>query len=471
MPEMKKQNLVIFRRSGNGPSILPFLSDARITSYADVKSFRFSGTDASAFIIDSDDAQYIQALLNELRSDDTFYLKLIFLSQVPEDFDDSLSDGQLPEELHDLTRLVNAAVSRERQLPEDPVDVSVSTRLLRFLWVRPGYVIEPKFCPHDPARWSYPLLERFLKDKPDVPALIESLSQRNLIESLRLVDRQRICSFCDSTRLNFIDTCPLCQSINIDSHSALHCFTCGHVAPESQFLASAQRLCPKCSTKLKHIGSDYDRPLETLTCNSCSHVFVEPSIHARCDGCQKTSKPSELPIQRIHAWTLSSQGRLYCQEGFSQRNTDSGLIFESHFNWLIELAKTDAAQPFSAFAIGTSPLERLEARIGISKARIMLRTLFDRITESLAEHDRFIVKTESLLYVLRPNRTQKSSTRFIDQMRDLQRDINQSSCPELEIQIAEFVATRHTLAKQNALSIMKKLNRSVQESNSKTAAA
>ena len=42
------------------------------------------------------------------------------------------------------------------------------------------------------------------------------------------------------------------------------------------FLSSGALACPKCTTRLRHIGADYDRPLENHTCNVC-----RPELH-RC---------------------------------------------------------------------------------------------------------------------------------------------------------------------------------------------
>src|SRR5205807_3597889 len=77
-----------------------------------------------------------------------------------------------------------------------------------------------------------------------------------------------------------VQTCALpisqCGSIDTAPQNFLHCYACGNVGTQEQYLTHQGLSCPKCSARLRHIGVDYDRALETLVCRSCAGRFTEP---------------------------------------------------------------------------------------------------------------------------------------------------------------------------------------------------
>lgn len=130
-----------------------------------------------------------------------------------------------------------------------------------------------------------------------------------------MLDRQRECAYCRSAHLSFIDICPNCQSIDIKLQASLHCFTCGCVDVQDKFMHSGTLVCPKCHKHLRHIGSDYDRPIENYRCQSCSHSFIEGDVQVRCAMCEKEMKPGELILNEVHSWRLSDKGRTVAFRG------------------------------------------------------------------------------------------------------------------------------------------------------------
>ena len=114
---------------------------------------------------------------------------------------------------------------------------------------------------------------------------LQQKQQENLLEAGELLDRLRQCPSCSSSRLNYVDVCPECHALDIVREPSLHCFVCGHVGPQQAFLKGDALVCPNCLSQLRHIGSDYDRPLENYRCRSCGAFFVDAEVDVRCIDC------------------------------------------------------------------------------------------------------------------------------------------------------------------------------------------
>ncbi len=123
--------------------------------------------------------------------------------------------------------------------------------------------------------YTYPLIEAFYPDIYSTYRYVLSEKARDILESEQLMDRIRVCTHCNSGHLNYVEVCPQCSSIDIESQSSLHCFTCGHVGEQQSFQRRGKLECPKCLTQLRHIGVDYDRPLENHVCNQCSNLLLK----------------------------------------------------------------------------------------------------------------------------------------------------------------------------------------------------
>ncbi len=156
-------------------------------------------------------------------------------------------------------------------------------RVMAWLWTRPHASITAQRDTSLADVYGYPLLEVFAGDEPVNQTLwLRLMSEQGLLVSGELIDRIRLCTKCNSARLNYVDVCPECRDLDIAKEPALHCFTCGHVAPQDEFLKDGLMLCPNCLTRLRHIGSDYDRPMENLSCRACNVSFIDSLVHARC---------------------------------------------------------------------------------------------------------------------------------------------------------------------------------------------
>ncbi|MEI6287004.1 MAG: hypothetical protein WCP79_10925 [Bacillota bacterium] len=189
---------------------------------------------------------------------------------------------------------------------------SWENRILAYFYTRPDFQIRPKLDKTKPMFYYYPLVEQFYEGAADYFFWLEEMVSQNILSKTKLIDRLFCCPACFSALLKFSDHCPNCGSINIRNEKFIHCFTCGHVAPESAFLKDAQLarlVCPSCGTKLKLFGEDYDRPLENGVCQDCGVYHIESKLRVDCMSCGKTFSTDDLSKRPIYEYKLTDYGR------------------------------------------------------------------------------------------------------------------------------------------------------------------
>ena len=158
------------------------------------------------------------------------------------------------------------------------------------------------------AIYTYPILDAYLPKLDSQFRFVHTEQKMGLFEVDKEINRIRACSGCNSSHLNYVEVCPACSHFDIGEQSSLHCFTCGHVNEQQKFSRNGVLKCPKCLTQLRHIGVDYDRPLETHHCNSCAHNFVQTSTSANCLDCGKEHAIDQLIIRRVRSYKIGEQG-------------------------------------------------------------------------------------------------------------------------------------------------------------------
>ncbi|MGE6098389.1 hypothetical protein [Aeromonas salmonicida] len=221
-------------------------------------------------------------VLQAVRRDPDRYLHPVFcLEKSP--LSPMLADGllvQLDERVpHMLERL---ALLRLREHPDE------MEKLAWYSWPRAHFRLLPRWQAGCRQGYSYPLLDCLLGS--EAAGSLPQLVSERLLQSEQLVDRVRLCNRCHSAHLNFVDVCPECAHIALEAKPAVHCFTCGHVDDQDAFMQQGALRCPKCVTTLRHIGVDYDRPLEKYLCLSCHARFMEAAVLARCHECGQASR-------------------------------------------------------------------------------------------------------------------------------------------------------------------------------------
>jgi GGDEF domain-containing protein len=360
------------------------------------------------FLIATRDPAKAQALARCLRAERTVGLKPIYLPAplgvAAEQFCDGIATT--PAEAWDKASHMARLISEL-----DPAGLADggndAYRLLGFLYARPDLVLTPEGSWQAEKVYTYPLAEALLAQADDT---IASLVQRKLLAPEQLVDRLRHCPKCDGAHLNYIDACPNCAGIDIVQKPFLHCFTCGHVGPEERFFSQDKLVCPQCATALRHIGADYDRPLENFQCNGCAHVFVDPQVTARCLHCRQTSAPDALIARPVYAFRLTELGRLSARTGdvedvfsmLDSLNNVSRAYFESILDWLLALCRRHKEEQFSLVAVRIANIVELTDRIGRFQVRSLMDEFVRRVRELIRTTDLTTRSSRHTLWLLLP---------------------------------------------------------------------
>lgn len=287
------------------------------------------------------------------------------------------------------------------------------SRVLAWLWLRPQAEIRVLRDTSVPQHYRYPLIE-VLADHDEVNAAVwlQMMVQRGWLETGELVDRLRLCTGCGSGRLNYVDVCPECRALDIARQPSLHCFTCGNVGPQEQFLKDGQLLCPNCLTRLRHIGSDYDRPLENYSCRGCQAFFIDAAVEARCLDCGQVHAPEKLRVREVRHHRLAEAGRLRCRQGlqesdaeaaFSRLNLRGAKEFAELLSWQIELVRRYGGPAFSLLGLRLVNLSGTLGALGERQAHALVDSLVERLVEMVRETDRCTRSSEDQLWLLLPH--------------------------------------------------------------------
>lgn len=370
------------------------------------------------FVIANKDPSVVVSLLQQIRRHRDFYTALCLVTDGVSPEIEQLADGELPE----------AAALRERfgyfqerltSFHEHATAILPTGQLIKYLWLRPHFVIKPCHAWQSPRYWFYPLLNALNPDD-DTFDWLRALANQRVLESDDLVDRQRECPHCRSSHLSFIDVCPNCGSLDIAQQASLHCFTCGHVDVQNNFLQGDALVCPKCLTQLRHIGSDFDRPIENHNCHACHHIFVESDVQVRCMHCGKSSQPTDLVEHKIQSWRLSDRGRIIALRSetfdiatsFEQLQFISSELFRHDLDWLLILARRYPMINFSLFGIYFPQLPELAEKIGHAHLTQLLEVFSRRLRSMLRTPDLSTRTAENMLWLLLPQTDKKGLQGF-----------------------------------------------------------
>lgn len=292
----------------------------------------------------------------------------------------------------------------------NPRTLQYDEKLLYYLYLREPGELVPEL--HRPAAqlYRYPVADTLADAGTDVQTWITSLTRRGLLEPAHLIDRTRHCERCTSAHQHFLDVCPHCTSMHIHKGSSLHCFSCGHVAPEPEFMGDRGLQCPQCETRLRHIGVDYDRPLTQYTCATCHHAFIEAAVQARCLDCGAQADPAKLAVREVSTLRLSLRGRAALRAG---QIADTYAALEGvgfapldQFKALVDWAlTTQQRHPDFAFAVLMVELgnvaELVEAH-GAQRAYLMLDEFARRLRELLRTSDVASRTSEERMWLFLP---------------------------------------------------------------------
>ena len=342
---------------------------------------------------------------------------------------------------------------------------------LKYLWTNEKRRLLPLADWQSPQTYRYPLLQCFEPNEGDASLLLDRLRSRNVIKDDLLIDRVRSCPQCKRAHLSFIDVCPNCKSLDIEKQKSLHCFNCGFVGPESKFQRNGVLVCPNCETRLRHIGADYDRPFEQCHCKSCSELFIDPEVRARCMQCGKNSSPDELALELINSYQLAEKGREVCRHGEELGSLNSLInltlipveVFTFALNWLDKLFIRHPEQVYSLLALKVQNISALIDKKGYEEAQATIRALSQRLREVIRVTDLVTRSADDLYFILSPSTPNEGAQVIKDKLLSALISIQPDHELILRVEISSYSASSEKPEAQDAIEIMSVLANEVTE--------
>ena len=350
----------------------------------------------SAVILDIKNIEIKEDQLFRLRTQLEFILKPVFLTEPIGSAPDALADG-LVNNIQEALERAKPICERLNGLNYDFHKVLASPlfSVLLYMYVRDKDIVPVKDW-QSPAMYTYPEVELLIGFSKQADDWLDMQVQRSLLEEGKLVDRVRKCPHCRLANPNYTDVCSNCRSIHIQQESFLHCFTCGAVKREKDFQTQPGHLvCPQCSERLRHIGTDYDRPLENYTCTDCHSSFSDPLIVAVCPRCEKVTEPEDLEIKNYKNYSLTEKAIIAAKTGHIE---EASTLFDSLdnvnfpyflylFNWLFAMARRYKEDEFTIFAIRTTNFDEIEENMGIVRLLELVDEYITRVKSHLRTTD------------------------------------------------------------------------------------
>ncbi|GGJ83784.1 diguanylate cyclase domain-containing protein [Pseudomonas matsuisoli] len=423
-----------------------------------------SGIDYDAVIV-SGDAESDPAELERLRRTSTYALKPLFTSKSAKGVAAALSDGAAPESIKALEEICRSYAERLSMFNRGRPPLGLEAKVLAYLWMRGSEKVLAVRDAAAPQFYQYPLIDALADEPVNAAVWLQGLAQRGLLHTDHLIDRIRLCSHCGSGRLNYIDVCVECQSMEIRRQPSLHCFTCGHVGHQEQFLKDGTLVCPNCMTRLRHIGTDYDRPLENYHCNNCSAFFVDADVEARCLDCGTHHTPDQLHVREIRDYALTESGMLACRQGLDQTNLNyfgqlsmvGATSFKVLLDWQLELIQRHKAPSFVLLGVRFRNLAQTLARLGEQRGHALLDTLVERMQEAIRDTDRCTRTSEEHLWLLLMHTDQQGIDRVSQRLEKLSTLFVGDELQDIALSQVACVAPRDVVSEENAELLLARL--------------
>ncbi|MGG7648042.1 GGDEF domain-containing protein, diguanylate cyclase (c-di-GMP synthetase) or its enzymatically inactive variants [Pseudomonas frederiksbergensis] len=388
----------------------PSLNSPELEHFADIASL-LAAPAFDVVLLDLP-AAYAGRVLRKLRTIPPYRYSLIYCCRDQNGWCEALGDGACPVDSSEIRALWGVWRERYKLFVQGSATERFESRVLSWLWLRDNAHIYALRDPEVPQHYRYPLLDALADSEQINPFVWLSLMvQQDWLEEGVLVDRVRLCSECGSGRLNYIDVCAECQALDISRQPSLHCFTCGHVGPQENFLKDGVLLCPNCLNRLRHIGSDYDRPMENYRCRSCQAFFVDADVQARCLDCGLSHTPDKLRVREVRDFRLAEAGRFRCRQEFSDQsvrhfgrlNLLGGKDFYDLLTWQIQVVRRYPVPAFSVLGLRFVNLASTLSRLGEHHGHAFIDSVAERLKETVRDTDRCSRSTEEYFWIMLPH--------------------------------------------------------------------
>lgn len=385
----------------------------QITSEYDVVSisatrsdFNFSIEYAAIVINVAKESLFIQ-WLEHIRANEINFASLVFTNN--SHFSEfAMVDGLLPKRIDiDIERYL----SRKKELNLNTND-NLENKLLSYLWLCESRTLRPSKIIDNGVSYQYPFLELWDDGQGKEYWLNRMVKSGNLVQE-QLIDRIRQCKSCSSSLLNYVDCCGDCGSIDLKLEQALHCFACGHVGEQKSFIRSGEMVCPNCINTLRHIGTDYDRPIENKRCNGCNNLFIDAKVSAQCFTCSHNNEIDDLIQKEYFSFAIGHNGIIKIKTGSEPQQLAMAVgeaVPSEHFSWMVQwLNKMALRQNDNHLFLGLrySNLELLTETMSTVSLTSRLEAFSERLKSVLRTTDIICQPNSDSLYFLLPNVTEQ----------------------------------------------------------------
>jgi hypothetical protein len=434
------------------------------SSYEDYLNYKII---PDVFIVESASDELGLSVIRQLRGATETFLHPIFLHNLSGEEHELFSDGSV-ETLEEAAGKAEHLIQLRMHLRHNSADYAASAllRFLAYLYLRPETIIQPLQQWNLPYLYSYPLIDVLAGDDKDAFHLINNLKNRKFVSIIDLVDRVRHCPTCNFAHFNFVDVCPECGSIEIEKKPFLHCFTCGTVAPQEQFLRDNILICPQCTTQLRHIGADYDRPLENYTCKDCDYFFQEPDIIAHCQNCGKKNRPDELVPWPVYSYRITERGEYAVRTGemedvyslFDELQNINPIHFNYTVDWLLNLCRRHKEELFSLVGIRVANIPQLHTKIGRYRLVELMDSYISRIRETIRTTDLTTRTVNDIIWILLPKTDCPNCDIVVSRILDLKAlTVQNEEEVQLEFKTVAFAAPDNMIEGENGDQLLARL--------------
>ena len=416
------------------------------------------------FVLGAGSLEQVKAAIGRILGHPFHCLVPIFTSEEVFPTLASLTEG-VAREWGEVQKRVAATKPQLTLLGSLPKEMDYEEKMLRWLFVRPEGLLQPVFRLESPTVYTYPLLEVLHPDSSQVRSWITSLVHRGMLAERELVDRIRLCPGCGKGHLNFLDRCPNCQGIDIHQHDFLHCFACGHVAPDTDFTKGNGLTCPKCRAQLRHIGADYDRPLENHRCRSCGNVFSEPEVVARCFDCGRVSHTDQLESVNVMKLGITEEGRIAVRNGtlrdvyavFDNERFASRRHFEQSLDWIRDIYNRYGSPAYSLLHFTVRNVAELVDSIGRPATVVLLEEFSRRLRAIMRDTDIPVRLEQHRIVLLMPATTKANTVLAIKRIAGMAGQGHVAGREELQVEYGAFSVPENDIGKESAAVVLAKL--------------
>lgn len=434
-----------------------FLGGKDTIAVTSLEDFRSAGVEATGFLIYARDPAAAEMVAQDLRATPETCLLPVFLQRDMGPRLAVLCDG-VPSGPQARDNDLQAIRSRMQALAPEVVRQGQDFRLLAYLYCRPEFELVAVENWQAPSIYTYPLAEVLAENGTRVNPWLRQLVERQYLEPTRLISRIRHCPQCEGCHHNYVDVCPHCTSIAIASKPFLHCFTCGHVAPEETYLAGGLLTCPNCRANLRHIGADYDRPMDNYLCRDCGQSFAEPDVIAQCLGCGVRNDPEKLVPEDIYALRLNERGQVAARTGslediyalLDNLNYVRPTYFEALVDWLHALCRRYDEELFSLLGIRLKNIEALTDQLGRHRTAELFDAFAIRLRESIRLTDLTTRTSQRNLWILLPKTGAAGRKILRSRIVDLKGQTRQDEDVALDFEVVGYSAPDDMLADEPA---------------------